>query len=451
MHTSTWEKAAFVLSLMAFAYLGGYATRWHQWFPNTLLERASSQMTALVGDWKTRGLKDRVYDRSGARVVAPDRTQPGLTLITSYWTRADSEEPVPGAKLIDRAGRTVHEWHPDREALFGGGNLMKGGSPEREDFAGSYLFPNGDLILVLDYIGAVRLNSCGDPLWQMKEGNHHFFSRADDGSFWMPGTSAERRRTTAQYPDGLPGIETPLWMDLILNITADGEVRRRINVLDLLYENDLERHIVKAFGPQARTVHPDAVHLNDVEPLSASMADAYPLFEAGDLVVSLRKPSLVFVFDPDSGVVKWHASHPFLHQHDPDFTGDGWIGVFDNNFDLTKRGTMLGGSRIVSIQPHTDSMRIRFPTTHSDHLYTRVQGQWQDLANGNMLLVERDAGRVVEVGPDGRTVWEWIHKPYGDSKVPIVSGAHRYDLTREDVAAWACSSMESSQTPSSSE
>ena len=85
----------------------------------------------------------------------------------------------------------------------------------------------------------------------------------------------------------------------------------------------------------------------------------------GDLLVSLRTPSLVFVVDPTSLEVKWTASTPFLHQHDPDFVGDGWIGVFDNNQDPTPRGTMLGGSRIVALSPSIDSMKTLFPTARS--------------------------------------------------------------------------------------
>lgn len=110
----------------------------------------------------------------------------------------------------------------------------------------------------------------------------------------------------------------------------------------------------------------------------------------------------------------------------------------------------LGGSRIVSVQPHTDSVRVCFPTRHSAPLYPRVQGQWR-LPNGNMLLVDRDAGRVTEVGPDGRPVWNWVHGPHGKSKVPVVTGAHRYDLTRKEVASWPCSSADSLRaSPSSS-
>ena len=169
--------------------------------------------------------------------------------------------------------------------------------------------------------------------------------------------------------------------------------------------------------------------------------------------MSLRNLHLVFVVDPDTKAVKWHASRPFVNQHDPDFMGEGWIGVFDNRRDFTKRGRMLGGSRIVGVQPHTDSTNVLFPTAESDSFYTDVQGKWQRLDNGNMLLTEAQAGRVVEVGPEGQTVWEWIHEParkrYETPKVPEVTEGTRYDLTRADVASWPCSSVDSVRTSTS--
>jgi hypothetical protein len=183
--------------------------------------------------------------------------------------------------------------------------------------------------------------------------------------------------------------------------------------------------------------------LNDVEPLGASVADQYPLLEAGDLLVSLRDLHLVLVVDPGTGGVKWHVSAPHILQHDVDFFGNGWIGIFDNNRDFTKRGDMLGGTRTVAVQPGSDSTRVLFPTPHSDPFYTAFRGKWQMLKNGNMLLTEARSGRVVEVTADGRTVWEWIHEPYSDSLVPLVTKATRVDVTREEVASWPCSSVDS--------
>jgi hypothetical protein len=235
-------------------------------------------------------------------------------------------------------------------------------------------------------------------------------------------------------------------LDQILHVSEGGEVLDKINVLDVLYQNGLERHIVKSMKPYPGDVKDYPVHLNDIEPLDSSMAGQYPLFEAGDLLISLRHPSLVLVFDPDSKEVKWHASGPWIHQHDPDFVGDGWIGVFDNNTDLAGRGEMLGGSRILAVQPHTDSTRVLFPTQRSDPFYTATRGNWQKLENGNMLLTEARAGRIVEVAPEGQTVLEWIKRPYEDSRVPLVTGSRLYSLTREEVASWSCSSVDSVST-----
>jgi hypothetical protein len=355
--------------------------------------------------------------------------------------------------LVDRKGDVLHEWSVDRRELFGEGALQvfdpKLQGIDGKDIHGSILLPDGDVLFNLPYVGMARLDVCGNVEWTMKEGNHHSIAQASDGSFWVPAVHQDRQSGSDEYPDGFPGLDgKPVWVDRVLHINGEGEIFDDINVLDILYENDLERYIPKTLGgkrPTPGKIPEDLTHLNDIEPLSPAMADEYPEFEAGDLVVSLRGMSLVFVFDPDTGEVKWHATDPFIYQHDPDFLGNGWIGVFDNNYDLTRWGTMLGGSRIVALQPHTDSMEVRFPTRHSDPFYTHVRGSWQQLENGNVLLTEAVAGRVVEVNQQGRTVWEWIHPPTENAKVPAVGGK-RVDLTREEAASWPCSLIGTDRT-----
>lgn len=233
----------------------------------------------------------------------------------------------------------------------------------------------------------------------------------------------------------------PVYHEPILKVSEDGAILDSLNILDVLYENGLERHIAEAFQPHANKEGlqtTDLTHINDVEPLGASLADEYPLFDEGDLAVSIRNLGLVLVVDPETENVKWHADRPFILQHDPDFLGNGWIGIFDNASDFTDRGAMLGGSRIVAIQPHTGSVEVRFPTEHSEPFYTASMGKWQQLDNGNMLLTESKAGRVVEVTAEGRTVWEWVHAPYDKDHVPEVTEATRYDLTQKEVESWTC-------------
>lgn len=437
-NTFSAERTAFVVSVAILFFLYGYSARQNGLFPDQMIRQVQQEASNI---WYRPSLTTRIYERQGVRIEDSSAVQPGLTFINSLWKGPNGW--YPGFHLIDRKGNTLHRWRADRETLFPDSMDLRG-DPEHKILHGSHLLPNGDVVFNATYIGTVRMDACGDIRWRLPEGNHHSVARAEDGTFWTSGTSKTARATTDQYPNGFPGLDRPTWLDQIHHVSADGTLLERINVLDILYANDLERYIVKAYEPQAGGNEPrtkDVTHMNDVEPLPSSMADEYPRFEAGDLLVSLKKTSLVFVFDPDSGTVKWHTFEPIILQHDPDFIGDGWIGIFDNNRNFTNRGQMLGGSRIVAVQPHTDSVEIRFPTSLSDPFYTDAMGKWQQLPNDNMLLTEAKAGRVVEVAPDGRTVWEWIIEPYNDSKVSRISQAVRHDLTREDVASWSCSSV----------
>lgn len=439
---STLERVVFVGSMVVLAYLVGFMTRWHGWVPNDQLEQASEQATALFAAWSSgpTELDDRVYDRTGAQTVQPKRIQPGLTLLVSSWP-SDSEW-VPGLTLIDEEGQVLHRWRLDKTVLFP--DSVEGrGNPTLAGLHGSHLFPNGDILVNVEYVGTARLDACGEVQWRLPAGSHHSIARADDGSFWIPGASRSLHHRSERYPDGFPGLDEAVWLDQLLQVSEDGRILQKMNVLDLLYANDLEHDLFKAFKPHRglgvdKGVGVDVTHLNDIEPLPSALADEYPMFEAGDLLVSLRYPDLIFVLDPASQTVKWHTRAHLIQQHDPDFIGDGWIGVFNNNRDYSGRGTILNGSEIVAFRPHTDSTERRFPTPHAEPFYTDAQGKWQQLSNGNMLLTEARAGRVVEVTPDGRTAWEWIQEPYNESEVPVVSEGTRYDLTRSDVAAWSC-------------
>lgn len=426
----SFAKAWFALSVLALAFGYGFAS--HAWglFPKTLVEQAWRQAYWRVSGGTGADSHMEVYDKEGAKVLGSGKIQPGMTAITSWWETPNG--PRVGIKLVDREGKVLHKWLADREEVFEG-SLLQRRNPTGTDIQGSLLLPDGDVVVNLEYVGMARLNSCGKVEWTLTEGNHHSVALGENGSFWVPGVSQKLRTGTERYPD-LPGLE-PIWLDRILNVSAEGKVLRDIKVVDVLYENDLEHFFFRYNQTEG-----DVTHINDVEPLSPSMAEEYPLFEAGDLLVSLRHINLVFVFDPETMEVKWHASDPFIYQHDPDFIGGGWVGIFDNN---RVRGKATGeGSRIIAFQPHTDSTKVLFQGKHLDRFYTGHRGKWQMLENGNMLLTEEEAGRAVEVSSDGKPVWEWIHESY-DSKVPSVTKATRHDVTREEIASWPCSSVDS--------
>lgn len=439
MDTNRIERRIFLLSALVLVFFYGVAVPYFDLFPNAYVRGAIQEADHVFSP--PDFVVPRVHDRVGSRTLAPEKVYPGLTLIAKHWQEFGWR---PGLKLIDQHGRTLHAWRVDPEEIFSDSALGPAAGTTRRfterALHGVYLFENGDVIINIDYVGAARLDACGRILWTSPERGHHSVDRAEDATFWIPGVSRETKFGTPARPEGLPGIDRPVYHDRILRMSESGRVLESINVFDLLYANDLQRHLVKT---RRLEFNDDLTHLNDVEVLRRGIADDYPLFEAGDLLVSLHGLDLVLVFDPETKEVKWHASHPFIEQHDPDFTGGGWIGVFDNNKDGTRRGTMLGGSRIVALQPHTDSIEVLFPTSRSEPFYTDEMGKWQRLSNGNLLLTESRAGRIVEVSPDGQTVWEWVGQPYAEGQVSEISEGSRYELTVEEVVVWPCSQADS--------
>ena len=441
----TVSKVWFVISVALLAFLAGFAIRATRAPPNDFLKQAWMQARSTVEP--PAFSEPRVHDRSGVRLERPNAMQDGVTLLTSTWKGPEGWSPR--IRLINRAGDVLHEWRIDETALFADSLDLS----RKHYLHGSHLLSNGDVLFNVEHGGTARVDACGNVKWRLPIGTHHSIDRAADGSFWVSDITQSPRRTDRAVSGGGPGLETA-YLDRLTRVSADGEVLRTLNVLGVLYTNDLARYISKSFvsgrveSPTANLPGADPTHLNDVEPLPPSMADAYPLFEAGDLLISLRNIHLVFVLDPDTETVKWHASDPFIMQHDPDFIGDGWIGVFDNNRNLTARGTMQGGSRVWAVQPHTDSTKVLFPTPRSDAFYTEAGGKWQMLSNGNLLLTESHAGRILEVTPDGRTVWEWTHPPHNESMVPVVQEGTRYDLSPDEINEWPCSSEDFVRTPS---
>jgi hypothetical protein len=304
----------------------------------------------------------------------------------------------------------------------------------------------------MDNLGLVRMNAAGKVLWKLPYRTHHSVSRDQDGYFWVCGLkwiedTPEGRTRLARYP----GLNPPVAEDFALKVSEDGEILREISILKALYRSGYQQLIPQISGKQVG----DILHINDVEPLLPAMADQYPCFEAGDIAVSCRNINTVLLIGAGTGEVKWLFSR-FRQQHDPDFLKDGWIYVYNNNtdgfghfpgkrhiFDNREGGLVPswfgqypGGSQILAVKPGEDLTRVIYPRTDKQSFYTPHGGKVQCLENGNLLITEVYRGRVFEVDPSGRTVWEWVQDRYDSELIPEVLEGTRYALTPEQIAAW---------------
>jgi len=146
----------------------------------------------------------------------------------------------------------------------------------------------------------------------------------------------------------------PFDEDMLLEVTPDGKIAREWWSSDLcartagglLYLGDNIRKVPIISG--------DILHLNDVELFRPGLMKE-GFFKKGDVLVSLRNISTIFVFNRKDEKIKYICTGSFVRQHDPDFIDGDTLSVFDNHAD--GREDDQSRSRILIISPREQTVK----------------------------------------------------------------------------------------------
>ncbi|MBF9030333.1 hypothetical protein HKCCE3408_07990 [Rhodobacterales bacterium HKCCE3408] len=305
---------------------------------------------------------------------------------------AMSDGVVNGAVLVDPDFTIRRIWRLSEAALGEGVQ-----EDNRTVVHGLQMAPNGDLLVLFDSgMSLQRVDACGGTVWIDRGRYHHTVSEVqDDGTIWA------LRYFVDDPADYEPTAEAFVQLD-----SETGAILREITVAEIAEANPY----LALFHTQARDMaidgsnamafeanwETDPFHFNDVEPLPASIADAFPGFEAGDLLVSARTLNTVFVLDPDTLEVKWHLTAATHRQHDPDWQADGTITIYDNRMGR-------GPSRIVSVDPATGALATLVDGAAQD-FYSRVRGRQQITPRGDIAVVSPMQARAFEISDGARSL-----------------------------------------------
>ena len=314
----------------------------------------------------------------------PERLQPGYRALMGYL----AEEGDFGIRLFDESGTEVHRRVLNYDVQDPDGPT--GGSEAPHAF---HFLADGSVVVNTDKGDVMtRYDVCGEPVWSRPGAFHHSFAADPRGGLWTwrGETSAFDQYQFLARIDPETG-ETLEEIDLVADVIEASPENRAI--FTLMPEQEI-RH-----ADGYRSV-PDIFHPNDLEVLQPEMADAFPDFEAGDLLMSFRNVDLVAVLDPDTAEIKWWSHGPWIQQHDPDFGANGEITVFNNN-----GWRRDWHSSIVAIDPSTRAVR----TVEVDpdyRFYTQYMGKHEYLDDGTLQVVVPFEGRALELGPDGEPLLE---------------------------------------------
>ena len=440
------SRVAFFLSAIAitisFTFLAGFYSYHYKNFAYRFIEATYADVKATFFPPEDRPVEE---DQAWRAHLQPSRGQDeGVTLNRRVGDGAsilmvgffDDENQ---ARLVARDGSVVAKWpldffehFPDESA-----RACKIKSPLYVDIHGAQLTPKGELVANYEYCGTVKVDHCGNVLWRLEEATHHSLTKAQGGGYWI---LARDEWQTAEQRDRFPPFSVAagtnkIFEDILLKVSEEGEVLERVSIPQLLYDSGLEA-LMTATGDDFTTggsARKELVHTNKVAELSEELSDNFPLFSAGDLVLSLRELNLVFVVDGDTKRVKWHQTGPWLRQHDPEFMPDGRISIFNNNVyktsyngSYTRKGAPLD-TNIVAVDPVTGETEVIYGQKPGQEMLSVIRGQHELLDNGGMIITEFDAGRVLEVDSGGNLVWEYVNH-FDDKFVGEITNAALYDF-----------------------
>jgi hypothetical protein len=165
----------------------------------------------------------------------------------------------------------------------------------------------------------------------------------------------------------------------------------------------------------------DLFHTNSVKVLTQARATQFPLFRAGQVLVSLRGLNAIAVLDVRKRSVVWAALGPWRIQHDAQFLDNGHMLLFDNH-------GWGKGCRVLEYDPVTQAIPWAYSEANAALFHAAFRGVQQRLPNGNTLIVDPDNRRLFEVTRGKELVWEYLCPlpPNQLGGARAVTGARRY-------------------------
>jgi outer membrane protein assembly factor BamB len=313
--------------------------------------------------------------------LVPEKCSPGVNLV-QYHRRL----PM----LIDMNGRIVHAWPgvsvTGRARLERDGRLTVIGTDETLK---SYSWE-------------------GELLWQFKpepaeDFPHHDFTRLANGNLLVP------LRTMSTETDNL------------VEIDGDGKVVWEWRSHDYL----------KSDFPYYSRSSTDPTHINSVRELPANyLFDGGDVrFRPGNILVSARNLSTIFIIDRTSSEVVWTFRDGLLRQHEAIMIPQGhlWQGciMLFNNWVGSPPAERRSAIQVIDPLSGTivwEYSRVGF--------FSSVAGSQMVLANGNLLITSSSGGRAFEITPEGETVWQWLppFRPMRVERYPLDHAPQLADL-----------------------
>lgn len=295
---------------------------------------------------------------------------------------------------------------------------------------GSLIFNTGSSL--------IRLPLCSpEPNWVLNYPYHHSIELAPDGeSVWTASI-------TEKFFSTHPTVKEKLLDNSLSNVDLRGQVLQNLSFSEILVKNGFIAHLI---GTNGTAFNNDPIHINQISP--AKSDGSY--WKLGDLLISARHLSTVYLYRPSTGKIIWHQQGPWINQHSAHFVGNQTIAVFGNDvYSSDIPDPFITPAKRNSVYLH-DFKTATTRQVHSEPLdklqpKTITEGRVRVLYDMGTFIEETNNARLIKLDPNGRLQWSYINN-YDEKHLGIVSWS-RYITSAELESTLVLSTLKCEGNP----
>lgn len=165
---------------------------------------------------------------------------------------------------------------------------------------------------------------------------------------------------------------------------------------------------MERLDPQKYPLHPHYAreHYPLINPVS--------VLSDGNILASLRSVPAVIIISRETGDIIWHLDSTVVSQQHfaSELQPSGDILIFDNGTFRHRESATY--SRAIQVLRATKQITWQYKDPNPMEFFSAFMGGAQRLLNGNKFITEAAIGRMFEVTPEGKMVWEYVNEVFVD-------------------------------------
>lgn len=341
-----------------------------------------------------------------------------LFALNSFWNLDQERWDVRLINLRDDS--LVHEWFFEKNRVA---DIKTNIQFENLALRCHFIKEEQSLIIVAGKIpGLWKLDLQSNVIWSNHDLIfHHSVNLDNDNNIWACASALpiiQEEGNIGRVVVNVQNEKIPYIEDYIVLVDGKtGAINYKKGVSGILIENQFKSFV---YGQDMV----DPMHLNDVEPVLRTTE----YWNEGDVFISLRHASLVFLYRPSNNKILKLLYGPFLNQHDVDIVSPGVVSIFNNNCILTESRAIfradykedyntlpidsLVSSEIVIYNFERDSFSTIYKKQfQEERIYTISEGLHQELSNGDTFVESQNSGKLYIMNEEGFVYKKQMQSP----------------------------------------